>query len=266
MGQRRPRRRRARPSSRSIPALAAAVGVIVVGFGIGAVIAGFSHRTPSSQHSEPPAPSHTMVSRVTPVPVTPAPVLTPRHTSHPRVSPRASATPHHSPSPSPSPSSQGSSQPSPPPTAPPTNSPVVVATRTPAPMPRVTSSVPPATAQPSASAASAVPAHSPSAGTPVTRDAAALVRRYLAAIMRGDEPAAFAALGGAPGDKGLNLSEEAFLDPKARILSLRTRARGEASATVEVEIASSKGTYFATYRVAPGNQGPVIESHDFIKP
>ena len=84
--------------------------------------------------------------------------------------------------------------------------------------------------------------------------------------MRGDEPAAFAALGGAPGDKGLNLSEEEFLNAKARILSVQTHARGEASATVEVEIASPKGTYYATFRVAPGNQGPVIESHDFIKP
>lgn len=99
----------------------------------------------------------------------------------------------------------------------------------------------------------------------MTANAQAVVRRYLDALIRGNEPAAYAALGGSAGDAGLTLSEEAFLDASSRVLSMRATKIDDTNATVETEIASSKGTYYATYRVTFAARGAYISSHDYIK-
>jgi hypothetical protein len=91
------------------------------------------------------------------------------------------------------------------------------------------------------------------------------VRRYLNALMAGNENAAYAALGKAPGDSGAQLSEEAFIDRSARITALRTTNVDATGATVEAEISSDRGTYYATYHVTNGPDGPVIDQHDYIK-
>ncbi len=91
------------------------------------------------------------------------------------------------------------------------------------------------------------------------------VRGYLDALMAGNENAAYAALGKQPGDPGASLSEEAFIDRSARITALRTTNVDATGATVEAEIASSHGTYYATYHVSNGPSGPVIDQHDYIK-
>jgi len=96
--------------------------------------------------------------------------------------------------------------------------------------------------------------------------AVAVVRRFIDALKRGDEVGAYAALGGLPGDKGLSLPEESFVDSNARITSVRSTRSEDGSATVELEIAAAKGTYFGTYHVIQNAKGLIIDQHDFIKP
>jgi hypothetical protein len=91
------------------------------------------------------------------------------------------------------------------------------------------------------------------------------VRRYLDALIAGNENAAYAALGKGPGEPGASLSEEAFIDRGTRITSMRTTSSDPTGATVEVELSSSRGSYFATYHVTNGPNGPVIDQHDYIK-
>jgi hypothetical protein len=91
------------------------------------------------------------------------------------------------------------------------------------------------------------------------------VRRYLTSLIAGNESAAYAELGKAPGEPGAALSEEAFIDRGTRITSMRTTASDANGATVEVELSSSRGSYFATYHVSNGPGGPVIDQHDYIK-
>jgi hypothetical protein len=91
------------------------------------------------------------------------------------------------------------------------------------------------------------------------------VRRYLVALINGNESGAYAALGGSSGDRGLSLKEETFVDKDTRITSIRTTKSDASGATVEVEISSTRGTYFATYHVATGANGTIIDQHDYIK-
>jgi hypothetical protein len=91
--------------------------------------------------------------------------------------------------------------------------------------------------------------------------ASAVVRRYIGALIRGDEKAAHAALGG----KEDGLSEQAFLDPSARIISLKVTRIDASNASVGCEIASAKGHYYGTYHVRAGTGGPYISDHDYIK-
>jgi hypothetical protein len=97
------------------------------------------------------------------------------------------------------------------------------------------------------------------------RDAGALVRRYIGALVAGDEPAAAAALGEDASSPGLHIAEEEFIDRSSRITGLRTHTSGE-TVTVETDIEAARGTYFARFLVARGASGLVIRDHDFIKP
>ena len=101
--------------------------------------------------------------------------------------------------------------------------------------------------------------------TPLTFSGVAqnTVRRYLADLISGNENAAYAELGRQPGEGGL--SEEAFIDRGTRITSMRTTASDASGATVEVELSSARGSYFATYHVTNAPSGPVIDQHDYIK-
>ncbi|MBV8750542.1 MAG: hypothetical protein JO103_12610, partial [Candidatus Eremiobacteraeota bacterium] len=75
----------------------------------------------------------------------------------------------------------------------------------------------------------------------------------------------YSELGKAPGDPGASLSEEAFIDRGTRIVSIRTTSTDPGGATVEVELASGRGSYYATYHVLNGPNGPIIDQHDYIK-
>ena len=89
------------------------------------------------------------------------------------------------------------------------------------------------------------------------------VRRYLANLIAGNENAALADLGKTPGEGGL--TEEAFIDRGTRITSMRTTSGDANGAVVEVELISGRGSYFATYHVTNGPNGPIIDQHDYIK-
>jgi len=103
------------------------------------------------------------------------------------------------------------------------------------------------------------------APSPADADAA-VVRRYIASLIAGDEAAAYGALGGTSGDRGLSLKEEAFLDKDARITSMHVSHADASGATVDAEIVSGRGgTYDATFHVVPGPNGPYIAQHDYIK-
>jgi hypothetical protein len=125
------------------------------------------------------------------------------------------------------------------------------------------------TARPTPAATPAAPSTPPPivGGEPlsIASSAPAVVRRYLTSLMSGDESGAYAALGGAAGDPGLTLSEESFIDPNAKINSLKTTTVSPMEAQVDAEITSAKGTYAATYRVKYGAHGAYITSHDYIK-
>jgi hypothetical protein len=95
--------------------------------------------------------------------------------------------------------------------------------------------------------------------------AQATVRRYLDALIAGNENGAYAALGASPGDANVQLSEEAFIDRGTRITSMRTTHVDQNGATVETEIHSTRGAYYATYHVVNGPSGPVIDQHDYIR-
>jgi hypothetical protein len=117
----------------------------------------------------------------------------------------------------------------------------------------------PATPAPSA----AIVAHA--TADAFTAAAQGTVRRYLDALIAGNESAAYAALGKTTGDPSVQLSEEAFIDRGTRITSIRTRSADATGETIDAEIASSRGTYYATYHVTNGPTGPVIDQHDYIK-
>ncbi len=93
----------------------------------------------------------------------------------------------------------------------------------------------------------------------------AVVRRYLDALIAGNEAAAYSALGGSAGDHGLTLKEEAFIDKDSRVTSLRTTHADASGSTVVAEISAAQGNYVATFHVAHGSNGSFIDQHDYIK-
>lgn len=100
---------------------------------------------------------------------------------------------------------------------------------------------------------------------PFAAQAESTVRRYLDALIAGNEGGAYAAFGAAPGDPNVRLLEEGFIDRGTRIVSLRTTHADAAGATVEAELTSSRGSYLATYHLSGGPSGAVIDQHDYIR-
>jgi hypothetical protein len=258
-----------------LPTIALGIGVVVAGLGIGAFLSALQNRGPSStttaastQSSLPavtpvaratrgPIAIATMVAHPTPTPTpTPAPTATAAATAipaatataRPTASPRAALAAVSTPTPPPTATPRPIETPAPRVTEPPTARPTV----RPTPRPTLPPTIPPTTA---ARVAQAAP------GTP----AEATVRRYLGALIAGNENAAYAALGAAPGDSNVQLSEEAFIDRGTRITSMRTTSANQNGATVEVEMTSSRGSYFGTYHITNGPNGPMIDQHDYIK-
>jgi len=275
-----PRRRRSSADDRTgggrgwLPTVAMALGVIVAGLGIGALIAVLMQRT--TEKAEPgatPVVLATTAPQAAPLftrpPIAIATIAPPRT---PRPSPSASATATAEPSPSPSPSPSPTQSPAAEPTATATEPPAQTAPPIPtvkpaaaavrvaaaAAAPTEAADKPEATATPLATTAPATPGAP--AGSAYDAHAEAVVRRYVEALARGDEKSAYAALGGSG-----TLSEESFLDPSAQIVSMKVTRIDAANASVGCEIVSAKGRYYGTYHVTAATSGPYISEHDYIK-
>ena len=266
--------RRPRPAKNAswMPLISLAILIVIGGLAIGALISKvFSHREDGPVVAVVPSPS---VTQATSAPHAQRPVIV--ATIVPRITPSPVPTPTDIPSSSPAPSPTGTpralasaaptspSSDRPPPSERPSAAPTPLPTPSATPL-RKRTPAPPATLPPEARTPAPVSSAQSLGAVPAT-PALGVVRRYIDALKRGDEVGAYAALGGLPGDRGLSLSEESFVDRNARITSVRSTSSEDGSATVEIEIASAKGTYFSTFHVIQNAKGFVIDQHDFIKP
>jgi len=129
----------------------------------------------------------------------------------------------------------------------------VIATAAPTPAPRVTAKPTPAPPV-------------DEADSDFARLAAGVVRSYLNALARGDDAAARMALSAPAGSRAARLSEKEFADASMRITSLDAHSASD-SATVNVDLATSKGEYFEQFTLKRLPSGAaVIIDHTFIKP
>ncbi|MEO6913732.1 MAG: hypothetical protein ABI182_06925 [Candidatus Baltobacteraceae bacterium] len=87
-----------------------------------------------------------------------------------------------------------------------------------------------------------------------------LVRRYLSALIHGDQAGAqsLLATGGAA-------TEQSFIDSRSTISSVTPTKNDDGSYSVGAEIATSKGTYYVTFTVSQEPSGLVITDHYAIK-
>jgi hypothetical protein len=98
------------------------------------------------------------------------------------------------------------------------------------------------------------------------RLAAGVVRSYLNALARGDDAAASMAISAPAGSRAARLSEKEFAGSSMRITNLDAHGTSD-SALVNVDMATSKGAYFAqfTLRRLPSGAAVIVD-HSFIKP
>jgi len=270
-------RRAGGPSEPSLPLVPLLVGVIVAGLAIGALFSSLGSKAGGGPSATPPpvvAVATPGQERPTPMPYEPTPVprrrlrtpdpaLAPMPTSDPDATPRAEPSPTVAP---PTARPRRTARPATPePTEPPEP------TAAPAtPRPRAIRSAVPvgALATPAAAGTPASAAAGPDPGaTGFPHDAEELVRSYYSALRASDPAAAYAALG-APvggGKHGESTAPEAMVGPDTRIIRVEARGGADASA-VDVSFRSDGVTYFGHYIVERTPAGPVIRSHDVIRP
>ena len=282
------------------PTIAMGLGVVIAGLGIGALVAILMQRNLAKP---PPVAAVTSTPGSTLAPQRPAlavatiaPPRTPRPTSAPLTLAPATPIALRPPVPNPEPPTPTTQAATPAPvaavTAEPTPNripvrtaaPVRAATPVPVPASRIETAAPvrvaavtaapvpsrtPAPAPPSATpvrpSATPVPPPAPPLPSPSTstydQRASAVVRRYLDALIRGDVQSAQSLLGATAGTP----SEQAFLDPSARIEWMKVTRIDSSNASVGCEIAAAKGHYYATYHITAATGGPYISEHDYIK-
>jgi len=280
------RTRRTPPKGGSLPFLPIIIGVVVLGFVIGAglsVVGKHGSQSVALATSTPEA-------EQTIEPVTPAPAAT---TAAPQATPTAPSTPARTASPkvatpvpvrSPFTTTPASATPAPQPTATrgsiahilATPAPVAIATRARETATPEAVDTPAATPQPTPEPAATelvtpspvpAPAIAPvQADSAFARLAGSVVRQYLVALANGDKESAYAALGQSPGSQPGALPEAGVLDSSMRIA--RIEAHGsDSAATVDVELTTSNGPYSGQYTLHKSSTGAaIIVSHTFGKP
>jgi outer membrane biosynthesis protein TonB len=247
------------------------LGVVVAGLAIGALIAVFMQRSTGAPvvASNPVA-----AASATPLGAEPSALPSPPPVVIATIAPPRTPRPTPPPTDAPSPTQEPTAPPTPPPTRPPTPAPTpraapaavapaATAERTPASTPRATPSDAAATPAPAATTAAPVataPASTATVASAYDEHASAVVRRYVDALIAGDDKTALNALGGSG-----TLSEQAFIDPSSRIVTMKVTRIDASNASVGCEIASAKGHFYATYRVTAATSGPYISEHDYIK-
>ena len=287
-----PRRARRPPPSNGggIPLVPLLLGVIVLGFIIGAGLS-IARRNANVAYTTPTPVQSLPNQAVTPAPTEkPTPEPTEGPTEAPTVeatdSPAAGATStatHDVALASPSAMPKSSVGPTASPVSSPKAKANAVAAATHAPKAPVVTTIPTTTPELAATplathaphavatkapqGATAVPvANAPAdASSDFTRLAAAVVRQYLAAVSRGDQESAYAALGGSPGDRGVALTEAGIVDARTKIGKVEAHG-GANSATVNVDLQTPDGTYYGQYTVHRNETGAaVIVQHSIAK-
>ena len=96
---------------------------------------------------------------------------------------------------------------------------------------------------------------------------AAVVRQYLEAVKRGDQDGAYAALGSTPGAKGATLSEQGVVDSQTHVGRIDARTAANDNALVSVQLQTPNGPYYGQYTVHKTETGAaVIVAHSIVKP
>jgi hypothetical protein len=265
-----PRRpRRASNGEPSLPIIPILIGVIVLGFVIGAglslagrhdmTVVALASPSPSAAASETlapvtPAPTEKPTSEPPPVRETDAPATTVPAAATvapvvatPRARPPAPATPRVA-------------------IVPTTAAPAVAVDASTAPVPAHAAAT--ATATVAASAGNSNAASSvEEADSPFAKLSAAVVRQYLEAVKRGDQDGAYAALGTTPGAKGATLTEAAVVDSQTRVGRIDAHAAANDNALVSVQLQTPNGPYYGQYTVHKTDTGAaVIVAHSIVKP
>jgi hypothetical protein len=300
-----PRRRRPpRDDGPSLPFIPIVLGVIVVGFVIGAGLSVAGRHT-SSQDFVPVATATATATAsdvATFAPATFAPASLPPAHAKPKPSARpALRSPAPALEPSTEPSVEPAAAPSPAESAPSSPQATAQAAETAAPAtssPSAGTAAParpsiavaprkPATPAPAAPAAPTAPAKepqptpapatpAPATAAPATaapddvtsgfgRQAAGVVRAYLAAVARGDTDGAYAQLGTTAGVATGALPEAGIVTRATRIVHVEARG-GDSAVTVNVDMQTPSGAYFGQYTVhRSGNGAAIIVQHSIFK-
>jgi hypothetical protein len=258
-----PRRRRLEPEPPKrggIPIIPLMVLVILGGLLLGGLLTKFfgtggaQAPTPAPTFTPLPGVSATFAPTLSPT-FSPTPALT--RTAHPSASPSRvpTATPMASvtllPGTTPAPTARASVAAH---STPRTTPAIVILTPTPAP------SHAPAVAQQTATPPPVVAAPTVTpvliTGSNSTEHAAAIVRAYIASLARGDSSTA-------AGYLSSGLPTESFINPNVSVsvTDLRASRNDDGSFAVTTQIVTSKGTYFATFRLHMGAYGMQITEH-----
>jgi hypothetical protein len=246
---RRRRRLEPEPERRGLPLLPLLLVVIFAGLLLGGLLAKFFGRAPAPAPKVAALPSP--IPSITPI-ITSAPSLAASPGSQPSVVPSAS------PSPSATPSTRPVRTPRPSPSAP-----VIVVT--PPPKPETTSDrgADQNTPQPQGTGSNVATA--PTAAPLVTaapqsnsEPAVALVRSYLHALARGDQPTATDYLVS-------GLPNETYMTSAAKINSVDGVKNSDGSYKVTADVSTAEGEYFETFTVKNGPYGLQISDHYTIK-
>ncbi len=288
---RRPEKKRSAEST--FPLIPFLIGVIVLGFVIGAGLSMAGHGGGSSGQNVAQTATAMPTQSPTFAPATLAPLATPRPlptasiasdtspaaTQSPvRTSPSPHATSSHAPSPVPSATAHVAAAAPSASVAPATAKPSPMSTRTastllaspvtPAPLhshaasakspaPTVAASVPPS--------ATAVPATTVDADSDFGRLSASVVRQYLRALGRGDTASAYGAFGVSPGSGSVAFPEQAAMQAPGEIVDITSHGNNETQ-YVTVDISTPDGKYYATYGVHRTPTGAaVIVTHSIVK-
>jgi hypothetical protein len=282
------RRTRSSTEDRSLPIVPILIGVIVLGFVIGAGLSLSGRHDATVVAIASPSPAR---GDATFVPVTPAPTEkpTPQPTAAPASTPHAKSVRTAAPAPLEAATA-----------TPAKAAPVTLATphrlaaapgidrdatanapaAPPAPLePRA--SAKPLEASPRTSDAPAIvaPAAAPSEATvpaPVAttlpedsafaRLSAAVVRQYLESLKRGDQDAAFAVLASPPKSEA-DLAEFGIVDGRTRVARVDAHDAANSDALVSVQMDTPNGPYFGQYTVHKSDTGAaVIVAHSIVKP
>ena len=261
-----PRRRRLEPEPPKrggIPIIPLMILVILCGLALGGLLTKFfgtgGVQTPSPAPSFTPLPEST-ATFTSAQSAPPAPSPTPTHVAKtPAPLPSATLIPGTTMAPSSKPLASASARPTPHATQRSTPLTIVL---TPTPLPSHAAHVAKSPSQAQATATPPPVVAAPTAtpvlitGANTSEHAASIVSAYIAALARGDSSTA-------AGYLASGLPTETFINPNVtvNVSEMRTARSGDGSYTVTAQIATSKGTYFATFVVRMGAYGMQIAEH-----